>query len=214
MLLFEFESWSRLAFSLLVAGGAETEMLSSMVFACKPVETATRHPQRFACGCAWRRVSRRPASAAAPCCSPCRRPSTQFGLSPQTAARQFYEDLPEAVAPGQQASSTMLLAAQKPKKLIWALTADGGASFFENLPEAVALGEQAHGISRSTTLSPRSPRPGAAEDAGVAGAAEVDIQRALLVGNYAAALDACLAVRPTRHAPLHAHVPQARPHRT
>lgn len=79
---------------------------------------------------------------------------------------------------------------------IHAAPADGGASFFENLPEGGALGEAAGGISRAPTLSPRSPRPGGADDAGVAGAAEADIQRALLVGNYAAALDACLAVRP------------------
>lgn len=64
------------------------------------------------------------------------------------------------------------------------------------------LGDAAHAISRSTTLSPRSPRPGAADDA-VAGAAEADIQRALFVGNYTAALDACLAVRPPAHTEWH-----------
>jgi len=63
------------------------------------------------------------------------------------------------------------------------------------LPETggLPLGAAGAALSRSTTLSPRSPRP--AEDAGAPGAAEAEIQRALLVGNYGAALDACLAVR-------------------
>ena len=115
---------------------------------------------------------------------------------------QYIQTLPRAMQGADHAAAAYVAAPRRFAAVIYchlkgrASPADGGASFFENLPEGGALGEAAGGISRATTLSPRSPRPGGADDAGVAGAAEADIQRALLVGNYAAALDACLAVRP------------------
>lgn len=116
---------------------------------------------------------------------------------PAGGGASFLENLPEGAGAGRARSAGLycLPRTRKDKSHLCASPADGGASFFENLPEGVALGEAAGGISRATTLSPRSPRPGGPDDAAVAGAAEADIQRALLVGNYAAALDVCLAVR-------------------
>ena len=83
---------------------------------------------------------------------------------------------------------------------------DGGASFFENLPEAEPPA-QSHaqpgtaGVSRTSTLSPRPGPAGGTDDGaggghhlGEAGESEAEIQRALFVGNYAAALDICLQV--------------------
>ena len=84
--------------------------------------------------------------------------------------------------------------------------ADGGASFFENLPEAEPAAQPgaqagAGGVSRTSTLSPRpgtagGPEEGGAHHLGEAGESEAEIQRALFVGNYAAALDICLQVPP------------------
>ncbi|EIE18851.1 hypothetical protein COCSUDRAFT_49081 [Coccomyxa subellipsoidea C-169] len=66
---------------------------------------------------------------------------------------------------------------------------DAGESFFENLPEVETASPQ----QPSRTNSALSPRPATAgEDHGEAGESEAEIQRALFVSNYAAALDICL----------------------
>lgn len=71
------------------------------------------------------------------------------------------------------------------------MLADAGESFFENLPEVEVAPPQ----QPSRTTSALSPRPATTgEDHGEAGESEAEIQRALFVSNYAAALDICLQV--------------------
>lgn len=84
---------------------------------------------------------------------------------------------------------------------------DAGESFFENLPEVEAPSQQP-----SRTASVLSPRPATAgEDHGEAGESEAEIQRALFVSNYAAALDICLQVLlPLQHSTLGSAAPSSR----
>ena len=53
-------------------------------------------------------------------------------------------------------------------------------------------------MSRTSTLSPRPPT--SEEHHAEAGESEAEIQRALFVGNYEAAVNTCLQVRPARPA--------------
>ena len=71
---------------------------------------------------------------------------------------------------------------------LWRSHADG-ESFFENLPQAELPAPQ---VSRTSTLSPRPIT--AEEHHAEAGESEGDIQRALYVGNYEAAVTTCLQV--------------------
>ena len=71
---------------------------------------------------------------------------------------------------------------------LWRCHADG-ESFFENLPQAELPAPQ---FSRTSTLSPRPIT--AEEHHAEAGESEGDIQRALYVGNYEAAVNTCLQV--------------------
>ena len=71
---------------------------------------------------------------------------------------------------------------------LWPCHADG-ESFFENLPQAELPAPQ---VSRTSTLSPRPIT--AEEHHAEAGESEGDIQRALYVGNYEAAVTTCLQV--------------------
>ena len=71
---------------------------------------------------------------------------------------------------------------------MWRSHADG-ESFFENLPQAELPAPQ---VSRASTLSPRPIT--AEEHHAEAGESEGDIQRALYVGNYEAAVTTCLQV--------------------
>lgn len=75
-----------------------------------------------------------------------------------------------------------------PARTFTAAAADG-ESFFENLPQAELPTPQ---VSRTSTLS---PRPATSEEHHAeAGESEGDIQRALYVGNYEAAVNTCLQV--------------------
>ena len=76
-----------------------------------------------------------------------------------------------------------------------ALLADG-ESFFENLQQAEVQ------VSRTSTLSPRPPT--SEEHHAEAGESEAEIQRALFVGNYEAAVNTCLQVRRCGDQSVHA----------
>ncbi len=62
-----------------------------------------------------------------------------------------------------------------------------GESFFENLQQADPQ------VSRTSTLSPRPVT--SEEHHAEAGESEAEIQRALFVGNYEAAVNTCIQVR-------------------
>ena len=78
-----------------------------------------------------------------------------------------------------------------------------GESFFENLQQAELQ------VSRQSTLSPRPVT--SEEHHAEAGESEAEIQRALFVGNYEAAVNTCLQVRGVRSLPTIVQVCIMRP---